>query len=359
MKKLISLILLTFLLGGVALASKPGNNPSLSSSIEFSKDTVDLNSDNAIVYNVADSALLVGTWLAPESGNMKGALVLATGSGQQDRDETILNHKPFRAIATRLVKEGYGVLRLDDRGIGKSRGEVANATTADFTRDMQAALSWIDSVSPGVKKGVLGHSEGGLIAINLAKDPKCDFIITLGAPAFPGDSIILTQARAVTVAMTGSYPGEALQKELLSIAKSDMPYEQAKEILLTRLGEQVGPQINIPMVKKQIEMQVEVLLSPWYRTFLRTDPAEAIKDVNKPWLAINGEKDFQVLPDNLSRIAHLNYNAECYLLPGHNHLFLECNTGLPQEYASLKGDISEKTLETIVNWLNSHLPNIQ
>ncbi len=311
-----------------------------------------INSDNAIVYNNVDTARLVGTWLTPDSGKMKAVLVLATGSGLQDRDETLLNHKPFRAIAQRLSKEGYGVLRLDDRGVGKSTGDVANATTTNFTRDISSALVWLDSVAPGVKKGVLGHSEGGLIAINLASDPKCDFIITLGAPAYPGDSIILTQARAVSVAMAGAYPGEDLQKELLSIAKSDIPYDEAKGKLMTILGEQVGPQINIPMVKKQLEMQVESVLSPWFREFLRIDPAPAIKKVTKPWLAINGEKDFQVLPENLSRIADLNYQAECVLLLGHNHLFLECNTGLPQEYSMLKGDISEETLTTIVNWLN-------
>ncbi|MDE6682803.1 MAG: alpha/beta fold hydrolase [Muribaculaceae bacterium] len=338
--------LFSILIAALSFIAKGEAPSSLSSSV------VSPNPDNAIVYNSADSATLVGTWLMPESGKMKAALVLATGSGLQDRDETILKHKPFRAIAERLSKEGYGVLRLDDRGIGKSTGDVANATTANFTRDIASALEWLDSVAPGVKKGVLGHSEGGLIAINLASDPKCDFIITLGAPAYPGDSIILSQARAVSVAMAGSYPGEALQKELLSIAKSELPYEDAKEKLMMMLSEQVGPQISLPMVKKQLEMQVESVLSPWCREFLRTDPAPAIKQVTKPWLAINGEKDFQVLPINLSRIADLNYNAECVLLPGHNHLFLECTTGFPQEYSMLKGDISEETLNTIVNWLN-------
>ncbi|MDE5789697.1 MAG: alpha/beta fold hydrolase [Muribaculaceae bacterium] len=342
MKHLLVILLLTL----ISLSSFSQTFPSLSSANETSAP------DNAIVHNRTDSATLVGTWLMPESGKMKAALVLATGSGLQDRDETLLNHKPFRAIAERLSKEGYGILRLDDRGIGKSTGDVANATTGNFTRDIASALEWLDSVAPGVKKGVLGHSEGGLIAINLASDPKCDFIITLGAPAYPGDSIILSQARAVSVAMAGAYPGEALQKELLAVAKSDIPYDEAKEKLLTMLGEQVGPQINIPMVKKQLEMQVESVLSPWFREFLRIDPAPAIKKVTKPWLALNGEKDFQVLPVNLSRIADLNYQAECVLLLGHNHLFLECNTGLPQEYSMLKGDISEETLDTIVNWLN-------
>lgn len=311
------------------------------------------NPDNAIVLNKEDGARLVGTWSTPESGEIKATIVLATGSGQQDRDETILNHKPFRAIAERLNKEGYAVLRLDDRGVGASTGDMANATTATMTGDIRSALSWLDSVAPGKSKGVLGHSEGGLIAVSLAGEPLCDFIVTLAAPAMPGDSIILTQGRAVTEAMTGRYDAEPLQKELLSIAKSDMPYDEAKEVLTIKVSEQIGAQASIPMVKKQIELQVETLLSPWYREFLRMDPTTSIKAVNKPWLALNGDKDFQVLPINLSIIGELNPTAQCVLLPDHNHLFLECTTGLPQEYAALTGDISDATLDAIVSWLNS------
>ena len=318
-----------------------------------SDSTRDIDMDNAVVYNKTDGARLVGTWLMPEDTLPKAAIVLASGSGLQDRNETILNHRPFRAIAERLAKEGYGVLRLDDRGVGKSTGDIASATTATFTRDIASALEWVDSVVPGVKKGILGHSEGGMIAINLAQDPKCDFIITLATPSFPGDSIILSQGRAVTVAMSGRYDAEPLQKKLLATAKSDLPYDEAKEKIWELMSEQMGDRINLPFVKKQVELQVESILSPWYREFLRTDPAPAIGAVNKRWLALNGEKDYQVLHQNLAHIKSLNYNAECMILPGHNHLFLECNTGLPQEYSMLKGDISEATLETIVNWLNT------
>ena len=291
-----------------------------------------LDADNAIIYNKRDSARLVGTWLMPEDANPKAALILVTGSGLQDRDETILNHRPFRAIAERLSKEGYAVLRLDDRRVGKSTGDVINATTNTLTGDIAAALEWIDSVAPNVKRGVLGHSEGGLIAINLAQNPKCDFIITLAAPSWPGDSIILSQGRAVTTAMVGKYEAEPIQKKILSIAKSDIPHEEAKAGITALLAGQLGEQFNMP---------------------IRTDPTESIRAVNKRWLALNGEKDFQVLPQNLAHIKELNYNAECMILPGHNHLFLECATGLPQEYTMLKGDISEETLNMIVNWLNN------
>ncbi|MBD5347894.1 MAG: alpha/beta hydrolase [Bacteroides sp.] len=312
-----------------------------------------LDADNAIIYNKRDSARLVGTWLMPEDANPKAALILVTGSGLQDRDETILNHRPFRAIAERLSKEGYAVLRLDDRRVGKSTGDVINATTNTLTGDIAAALEWIDSVAPNVKRGVLGHSEGGLIAINLAQNPKCDFIITLAAPSWPGDSIILSQGRAVTTAMVGKYEAEPIQKKILSIAKSDIPHEEAKAGITALLAGQLGEQFNMPIVKKQVDLQVETVLTPWYREFLRTDPTESIRAVNKRWLALNGEKDFQVLPQNLAHIKELNYNAECMILPGHNHLFLECATGLPQEYTMLKGDISEETLNMIVNWLNN------
>lgn len=311
------------------------------------------DADNAVVYNKTDGARLVGTWSAPESGKPKAVLVLATGSGQQDRDETVMNHRPFRAIAECLTKEGYGVLRLDDRGVGGSTGDLANATTDDFARDIAAGLAWLDSVSPETPKGVLGHSEGGLIAIKLAKDPLCDFIVTLGAPAMRGDSITLTQGRAVTVAMMGRYDAEPLQKTILATAKSDLPYDEAKAKIMGMMMEQLGAQAAIPGVKNQLEGQVELILSPWYRNFLRYDPAQDIREVSKPWLALNGDKDFQVLPVNLELIGELNPNAERRLLPSHNHLFLECSTGLPTEYITLQGDISELTLQTIVDWLNS------
>ncbi|MDE6007736.1 MAG: alpha/beta hydrolase [Muribaculaceae bacterium] len=327
MKKLI----FSLLLSGISLmAFAQSEEAETATSLSF------LDADNAVVINKTDSAALVGTWLMPENATPKAAIVLATGSGLQDRDETVLNHRPFRAIAERLSKEGYAVLRLDDRGVGKSSGDVVNATTATLTGDIAAGLEWMDSVAPNIKKGVLGHSEGGLIAVNLAQNPKCDFIITLATPSYPGDSIILQQARAVTTAMMGRFEGEPMQKKLLS--------------------DQLGEQFNLPIVKKQVELQVETLLSPWYREFLRTDPTEAIRAVNKRWLALNGEKDYQVLAKNLAHIKEINYNAECMILPEHNHLFLECSTGLPQEYALLKGDISEETLKLIVDWLNSIFP---
>ena len=347
MKKLIFSLLLSSI-GLMAFAQSEEAETATSVSL--------LDADNAVVINKTDSAVLVGTWLMPENVAPKAAIVLATGSGLQDRDETVLNHRPFRAIAERLSKEGYAVLRLDDRGVGKSTGDAANATTATLTGDIAAALEWMDSVAPNIKKGVLGHSEGGLIAVNLAQNPKCDFIITLATPSYPGDSIILQQARAVTTAMMGRFEGEPMQKKLLEISKSELPYEEAKTQLTTLLSNQLGEQFNLPIVKKQVELQVETLLSPWYREFLRTDPTEAIRAVNKRWLALNGEKDYQVLAKNLAHIKEINYNAECMILPGHNHLFLECSTGLPQEYPSLKGDISEETLKLIVDWLNSIFP---
>lgn len=305
--------------------------------------------DNAVVWNAAEGARLVGTWTAPE--NPKAVIVLASGSGQQDRDENIMGHKPFKALAEALSKEGYGVLRLDDRGVGGSTGEVKTATTANFTNDIACALAWMDSIAPGKPKGVLGHSEGGMIAINLAQNPLCDFIITLGAPAMPGDSIILTQGRAVTEAMTGRYDGEPLQKQLLSLAKGDLSKDEAKKQMMELLTAQLGAQAYIPGVKQQLEGQVEMMLSPWYREFLRTDPAPAIKAVNKPWLALNGDKDYQVLPVNLELIGQLNPQAKCVMLPNHNHLFLETTNGLPQEYMMLKGDISDETIAVILREL--------
>lgn len=298
----------------------------------------------------ADGIQLGATLTLPETP--KAAIVLATGSGIQNRDEELLGKKPFKTLAEALSNAGYAVLRVDDRGFANT-SEAKNATIDTDMADTRAALATLDSILPKIRKGIIGHSCGGTTAIRLAAtDCRVDFIITLAAPAWVGDSIIMSQARALAVAVTGKWEAEALQRELMTIAKSPTPAFMARPMMIAAISAQMGEISQMPQVRQQIEAQVDGVLGPWMRSMLRFDPAESIAAVNIPFLALNGSKDMQVLPQNLETIKRLNPRANTLLMDGHNHLFQHATTGLPQEYATLEGDISNETLDAIITWLN-------
>lgn len=306
------------------------------------------------VYNTDDNIRLGGTLTLPGDGDVKAALVLATGSGSQNRDEEVMGHKPFKAIAEYLSGRGYAVLRIDDRGVGESGGDAATSTLDDYVTDLTAAMTKLDScLTAEVPMGVLGHSEGGSAAIKIArKNPRCRFIVTLGAPAWSGDSIIMSQARAMATAMVGRWDGEAVQRSILDKVKSPMPSLMLRGALYQFMAEQLGEMAKMPEVQKQLSQQVEVLCSPGYRAMVKYDPADDIRAVAVPWLALNGSRDMQVLPENLTTISELNPNASTVLVDGHNHLLQHCTTGMIQEYQSIPEDISADVLAIVGDWLD-------
>lgn len=296
---------------------------------------------------------LAGTLAFPPDGNAKAVIVTATGSGLQDRDETVYGHKPFKVISDSLVENGYAVLRMDDRGFGESGGDGTKATTKDFADDIESGLRYVETFFQ-CPKGVLGHSLGGIIAPMLAAEGKVDFIITLGGPVWRGDSITMSQARKIAEETTGQWDGESTQRELLAIAGSTMPDFIARPILFEILGRELGKAVEMPAVSEQLNKAVESLLSPWYRDMLRLDPRDFIKEVKVPWLALYGEKDVQVLPKNKDTLSELNPSADIYLLNGHNHLFQDNASGMIQEYATLGVAPSDKTVAIILNWLEEN-----
>ncbi|MDE6802839.1 MAG: alpha/beta hydrolase [Muribaculaceae bacterium] len=302
------------------------------------------------VVNKDAGLTLAGTVTSPVDGYARAAIVMATGSGPQDRDETVFGHRPFRVIAEYLSSNGYVVLRMDDRGVGESEGERAEATSDVFAGDILAGIEWLDSCYSGLPKGVIGHSEGGILALKCA--PKSDFIVTLAGPAWSGDSIVMSQSRAAAVGMTGRWDGEELQRKIMQTLKSPMADFQARIVVTQALNHAYGAMASMAGVKEQINAQVDGLLSPWYRSFLRYDPAEDAKSVSVPWLALNGSKDTQVLPGNLQTFKKLNPNVTTVELPNLNHLFQTCTTGLPNEYASISEDFSPTALSVILDWLN-------
>lgn len=307
------------------------------------------------VVNASAGIYLGATLTMPADGQPRAAVVLASGSGAQNRDEEILGFRPFKAIADYLGGRGYAVLRMDDRGIGLSSGDPLKTTLDDYVSDLGAAFAVLDSLlGRELPKGVIGHSEGGNAAVKLASaNPSCGFIVTLAAPAWPGDSIIMSQARAITEALAGTWEGEATQRHLLDMVKSDMSDMLLKNSIYYELAVLSGPSSYAPEVQSQLLRTASTMSSPSYRGLVRYNPAADIAGVAVPWLALNGDMDFQVLHANLEDIAALNPSATIVTMQRHNHLFQRCTTGLPTEYATLVEDISPETLETIADWLDA------
>lgn len=306
----------------------------------------------------AKDGLVMGATLTyPAKGKCKAVLVLATGSGIQNRDEEIMGKKPFKTLAEFLSSHGFAVLRIDDRGFANPE-DAKLATFDTYTGDVASAVSLVDSLYPAIPVGIIGHSCGGSYAIRLAaRHSGVDFIITLAAPAWSGDSLVMSQSRAIATQLTGRWDAEPLQRRIMDIVKSAEPDSIAGALITTAFYETVGEAAKLPLAQRQIQQQVAGVLSPWYRSMLRYHPAEDIASVKVPFLALNGSKDMQVLPLNLSTIKELNPKAETRLMENHNHLFQPCQTGMMQEYAVLPGDFSDSTLQIILEWLNKTVKN--
>ncbi len=309
--------------------------------------------ENEIELTAADGVRLCGTLSTPDASEAKGVLVLATGSGCQDRDETIFGKKPFKTIADTLAAHGYATLRFDDRGAGLSGGSFSQSNILTDRSDVRAMLEYARSIMPGIPSGVLGHSQGGWSALGVARDSLCDFIITLAGPAWSGDSVIMSQTRAIAVAQTGRWDAEQKQRSLLDVCLSPLPAHLAKVQLIMIMSKDLGESATLPQVAEQLTQVADAMTSESYRMMLRYNPAEDILRVDVPWLALNGTKDMQVLCENLQTIKDLNPKAITVPMEGHNHLFQHANTGMLQEYASLPGDISAETMAEIVKWLDS------
>lgn len=311
---------------------------------------------NVVVNNIAENVSLSGTLTEPRGKKPKAIIVLATGSGQQNRDEELFSHKPFKVIADRLTRNDCAVLRLDDRGIGGSTGDFSVATTDNFVTDIKSAISFLRKKysSNNCKIGVLGHSEGGTIAIRVADN--ADFIITMAAPALKGDSAILSQVKAI---MTASGQGYAWNMTYPTLRRrydwvmSDIPTDSLSKLLYDDVVKTIPQYMMTTELSQRINSEIRGMTSPAYREMLRYNPQKDIKAVNIPWLAMYGKKDVQVVSnENLNEIHILNPNVDTVAFDNLNHLFQNSFTGLPDEYPEITETISENVLEFITNWIN-------
>lgn len=323
--------------------------------------------------NEKDNITLAGTFTYPDKNKKYPAVVLITGSGAQNRDEEIFNHKPFLVIADHLTKNGFAVLRFDDRGYGQSEGNHSLATTMDFAEDVRAAVNYLKTRNEVDKNkiGLIGHSEGGMIApIVASSSDDIAFIILMAAPGVPGDSLLYLQTELIYKAEGQSE--EKIQqvlnglREVYTIIKSDEDETSLKEKLkikfqelFNQLSEEEKKQFGNP--ETYMEMEIRMVMSPWFRYFLKFNPKEYLEKVKCPVLALNGEKDLQVPPkENLPAIedALKRGGNKKYLikeLPGLNHLFQTSQYGTIGEYGVIEETISPSVLEIMVNWMKEAL----
>jgi pimeloyl-ACP methyl ester carboxylesterase len=326
-------------------------------------------SEEVTFLNVRDSIYLAGTLTMPSSGQGFPVVVLISGSGPQNRDEELLGHKPFLVLADHLTKNGIAVLRYDDRGVGKSKGNFGKATSADFATDVSAAVQYLKTRKEidGKKIGLIGHSEGGMIAPMVAADTKdIGFIVLLAGTGVPGKDIIILQQQLIAKA-----EGVVSEKDLAEtaafteeIAKIVTSGKDEKTVSIEFIDFLKSTWQKLPDSSKKIYgteavflMQSAQMNTPWMRFFMAYDPATVLEKIRIPVLALNGSKDLQVWPaQNLPAIEKAlkkagNKKYTVKELPGLNHLFQECITGAPSEYEKIEMTIAPGVLDEINRWI--------
>ena len=333
------------------------------------KEPFPYNSEEVLFENEIDGVVLAGTLTFPKEGNNFPAVIMISGSGGQDRNEELLGHKPFLVIADFLTRNGIAVLRFDDRGIAQSTGDHSTATSEDFAKDVLAAVNFLKTRNEidKTKIGLIGHSEGGMIAPLVAiQSQDVAFIIMMAGLGIPGDSILYLQGELIQRAEGTSeeeiLKSVKLQREIFSIVKNSKNDEKLDKDLrekfyaeYTAMTEEEKSKLGDPEV--YLNMQIKTRTSPWFKYFLRFDPVPVLEKVKCPVLALNGENDLQVPPkENLSAIESAlkkggNSNFKVKMLPGLNHLFQTSTTGKISEYSQIEETISPVVLETMLDWI--------
>lgn len=332
-------------------------------------------SEDIVFTNVKDDVTLSGTLTLPQKNGKFPIFILITGSGPQNRDEEIFGHKPFLVISDFLAKNGIGALRYDDRGIAKSTGNFNTSTSLDFASDVDAAISYLKTREDIDKNkiGLIGHSEGGLIASIIASRNKdVNSVILLAGTGISGDKLLLLQqeliARTVGVSEDDIRKSKEINSKVFKMAIASESQEKLKVDLSNYIQQTLknDSSTKIPngMSEREfIDIQVANIVNPWMNFFLQYDPSTALTKVNCPVLALNGEKDLQVPPkENLAAIQSSlakagNKDVTVKIFPNLNHLFQECKTGVPNEYINIEQTFSPLALEEMRKWILKRVNN--
>lgn len=321
-------------------------------------------SEDLIIENTKDSVKIGATLTKPKGLKNYAVAILISGSGAQNRDSELLGHKPFLVISDYLTQNNIAVLRMDDRGIGTSTGNYAAATLVDLKEDVQAVVSYLKQRSDIDKNkiGMIGHSLGGIVAPMVAADDKSiAFVIMMAGSGVRGDEVMLKQKELIETKM-GLAPEMVAtgQKNMKELYKVIVQYGQdgasLKDSMTAHFKRTYGDQLP----EFQLNAMLKQLSVPWLLDFIRHDPKPALQQVKCPLLAIGGSNDLQVPATvNLEAIKKAvteagNSKVEVLEYPKLNHLFQECETGLPNEYSTIQQTIAPQVLEKMVNWLKEN-----
>lgn len=313
---------------------------------------------------------LAGTLTVPQGDGPFPAVVLITGSGAQDRNEEIAGHKPFWVLADHLSRHGIAVLRVDDRGVGGSTGSVSSSTTADFAQDVLAGVRFLKTrpkIAAG-RIGLVGHSEGGLVA-PLAASQSADvaFVVMLAGPGVPGPEILIAQSELI--ARAEGVPEEKVKQQVdslrrvLEVARTEKDPEVRRTKLQAIAREALAAALSEEELKTAggldalVDAQLQEIDSPWFRAFLSYDPRPALRKVKVPVLAVIGSLDLQVPPDqNLPEIEKAlkeagNPDVTLRRVAGMNHIFQPAKTGGLSEYAAGEVTVMPELLDLVTGWI--------
>ena len=316
-------------------------------------------SEDVTFENTSAGISLGGTLTLPDTNGPAAAVVLISGGGAQDRDGTMLRHRPFLVLADHLTRNGLAVLRYDDRGVGESAGDRSEATTADYAGDAAAAVAYLRQRPEidGARIGLIGHSEGGLMAPMIAADDRdIAFVVLLATPGLPGEeynyqyeeSIGRAFGMSEEIIATKRDMQERMYAVLLSDDSAEVAADKIRNIML-----EADP--NTP--PSRMEGAVQRFVSPWFRFALAHDPGPALRNLRCPVLALYGGKDIQVPAEGnveavereLRRGGNPDYSVKT--VPDLNHIFQTAATGLPDEYGKIEETFSPVALDVITDWV--------
>ena len=361
----------------VVVSGCAGRNESQASSkVSTSAGRDGISSENIGFTNSTAGIHLAGTLAIPMSKGPHPAVVLITGSGPQDRDETIAGHKPFLVLAEYLAGCGIAVLRFDDRGVGESTGNFAGATIHDFVSDVRAAVGFLrtrQDIDPR-RVGLVGHSEGGIVAPMAAVEVPgtVAFLVLLASPGVNGEQIFYLQdaaeKRAQGAGAAAIERDRKRKEQMFAVLKAEPDVNQATEKLRYVMESmELTPEEKTDLERSGrrldgiINQQIRLLNTQAIRVFLTNDPLSALSHVTVPVLALIGEKDLQVPPkENLPLIEAALAKGKCphytvLELPLLNHLFQTSETGLPRDYARIRETMSPEALAVIGDWIRGEV----
>ena len=314
----------------------------------------------------APGVTLAGTLTMPKGAGPFPGVVLLSGSGAQDRDETLMGHKPFLVLADYLTRKGVAVLRFDDRGYAHSTGDFAKATHEDFAADAEAAFNFLRE-QPGIDSahvGLCGHSEGAVhAAIVAARDHDVAFVVMLAGVGVPIDQLLLRQRqelmRAAGVEQVASEQLKSAGDKLFNLLRGGKATKKEVRAVIEEMAARYTAKQReaTGFTENAIDQQVAMLTSPWFLKLLAYDPAPTLAKVSCPVCALNGEKDLQVsYRENLDGIrkgliAGGNHDITTRALPGLNHLFQHCGTGAIPEYGQIEETMSPEVLQLVSDWI--------